>query len=64
MDLVLAKEIKMEGLYLDYLCIANTWFGKTSREKITFGSGCSESGIDVFIIGKVDRNLFKYIKVI
>ena len=45
------------------LCIANTWYRKADRKKITYGSGCNKSEIDFCIMGKVDRKFLKNIKV-
>ena len=42
----------------EHLYIANTWFRKADKKKITHGSGCNESEIDISVIGKVDRKLF------
>ena len=47
-----------------HLCIANIWFRKTDKKKITYGLGCNKSEIDFFIMGKVDRKFLKNVKVI
>ena len=46
-----------------HLCIAITWFRKADK-KITYGSECTKSEIEFFAIGKIDRKLFFYVKVI
>ena len=47
-----------------HLCIANIWFRKVDKKKITYGSGCNESKIDLCMMGKVDRKFLKNLKVI
>ena len=47
-----------------HLFIANTWLRKADKKKITYGSGCNESKINFFIIGKVDSKFSKNVKVI
>ena len=47
-----------------HLCIANTCSRFADKKKITYGSGCNESEIDICIIGKVDRWFLKNVKVI
>ena len=44
-------------------CIVSTWLRMTDKKKITYGSECSESEIDICIMAKVDR-IFFYVKVI
>ena len=34
------------------LCVANTWFKKTDKRKITFKSGNNESAIDFSLVSK------------
>ena len=40
-----------------HLCIANTWFRKADKKKITYGSGCNKNEIDMCTMGKVDQKL-------
>ena len=54
----------LEFCYAKHLCIANTWFRKADKKKTMYGSGCNESEIDFFVIGKVDHKCLKNIKVI
>ena len=35
-----------------YLCIANTWCRMADKNKMTYGSRCGESEIDLCIMGK------------
>ena len=44
--------------------IANTWLRKADKNKIAYGSGCNDSEIDFCIVGNVDRNFFKHVKLI
>ena len=46
------------------LCVANTWFKKTDKRKITFNSGNNESKIDFILISKENRKFVKGVKVI
>ena len=48
----------------NHLCIANAWFRKADKKKITYRSGCSKGKIDFRMIGKVDRTFLKNVKVI
>ena len=45
-------------------CIANTWSRKADKKKICYGSRCNKSEIDFCIVRKVDRQIFKNVKVI
>ena len=47
-----------------HLCIANTWLRKADKKKITYGSGCNESEIEFYVMGKVDRKFLKNFQVI
>ena len=46
------------------LCVANTWFKKTDKRKITFKSGNNESEIDFISVSKENRKILKDVKVI
>ena len=46
------------------LCVANTWFKKTDKRKITFKSGNNESEIDFILVSKENRKFLKDVKVI
>ena len=46
------------------LCVANTWFKKTDKRKITFKSGNNESEIDFILVSKENRKFVKDVKVI
>ena len=43
------------------LCVANMWFKKTNKRKITFKSGNNESEIDFILVSK-NRKFLKDIK--
>ena len=42
-----------------HLYIANAWLIKADKKKITYGSECYKSEIDLCIMGKVDRKFLK-----
>ena len=46
------------------LCIANTWYKKPDKRKITFRSGKNESEIDFILVGKTNRKYLRDVKVI
>ena len=46
------------------LCVANTWFKKTDKRKITFKSGNNKSEIDFILVSKENRKHLKDVKVI
>ena len=46
------------------LCVANTWFKKTNKRKITFKSGNNESEIDFILVSEENRKFVKDVKVI
>ena len=61
-DLALAEKNQEGRMLLQFcdakhICIAETWFRKADKRKITFGPGCNKREIDFCIIGKVDRML-------
>ena len=41
------------------LCVANTWFKKTDKRKITFKSGNNESEIDFILVSKKKQKIFE-----
>ena len=45
----------------EHICIADTWFRKADKKKITNGSGCNKSKIDFCVMGKVDRKFSKIV---
>ena len=59
-ELALVKVGRMLLEFCDakHLCMAKTWFIKADKKKITNGSGCNKSEIDLCIMGKVDHKLF------
>ena len=46
------------------LCVANMWFKKTDKRKITFKSGNNDSEIDFVLVSKEYRKFLKDVKVI
>ena len=46
------------------LCVANTWFKKTHKRKITFKSGNNESEIDFILVSKENKKFLKNVKAI
>jgi len=46
------------------LCVANTWFKKTDKRKITFKSGMYESEIDFVLVSNKDRKYLRDVKAI
>ena len=46
------------------LCVANTWFKKTDKRKITTKSGNNDSEIDSILVSKENRKILKDVKVI
>ncbi|XP_077862555.1 uncharacterized protein LOC144344497 [Saccoglossus kowalevskii] len=45
------------------LCVANTWFKKEDKRKVTFSSGGNETEIDFVLVDKEKRKFLKDIKV-
>lgn len=45
------------------LCVANTWFRKEDKRKVTFSSGGNETEIDFVLVDKEKRKFLKDIKV-
>ena len=50
------RRVPLELYDEKHLCIAITWLRKADK-KITYGSGCNKSEIDLCIIGKVDHKV-------
>ena len=48
----------------NHICIANTLLRKAVNEKMTYGSGCNKSDIDLSIMGKVGDQSYKNVKFI
>ena len=46
------------------LCVANTWFNKTDKRKITFSAGGCETEIDFVLVGEKYRKYIRDVKVI
>ena len=46
------------------LCVANTWFRKGKKRKVTYSAGGNESEIDFVLMGKGNRKYLRDVKVI
>ena len=46
------------------LCVANTWFKKEEKRKVTFSAGGNETEIDFVLVGKASRKYLRDVKVI
>ena len=46
------------------LCVANRWFRKGEKRKVTYSAGENESEIDFVLVGKGNRKYLRYVKVI
>ena len=46
------------------VCVANTWFRKTERRKVTFSTGGNETEIDFVLVGKDSRKYLRDVKTI
>ena len=46
------------------LCVANTWFKKKEKRKLTNSSGDNETEIDFALVGKESRKFLKDVKII
>ena len=44
------------------LCVANTWFKKKDKKKVTFCSGGNETEIDFVLVGKRNRKYLRDVK--
>ena len=60
----------MEGMILlefcdeKELCVANTWFRKGEKRKVTYSAGENETEIDFVLVGKEHRKYLRDVKVI
>ena len=45
------------------LCVANTWFKKTNKRKITYSAGGFGTGIDFVLVGEKYRRYIRDVKV-
>ena len=63
-------ERKVEGKMLlefcdeNELCVANTWFRKGEKRKVTYSAGENEAEIDFVLVGKGNRKYLRDVKVI
>ena len=58
--MVLGKEMQISGVCDEReLCVANTWFKKTDKRKITYSAGGCGTEIDFVLVGGKYR---KYIR--
>lgn len=63
-------ERNMEGrMLLEFcdekeLCVANTWFQKGEKRKVTYSAGGNETEIDFVLVGQGERKLLRDVKVI
>ena len=46
------------------LCVANRWFRKGEKRKVTYSARENESEIDFVLVGKGNREHLRYVKVI
>ena len=46
------------------LCVANTWFRKGEKRKVTYSAGENETEIDFVLVGKGNRKYLRDVKVI
>ena len=51
------RERNMEGKMLEFcdgkeLCVANTWFSRGEKRKVTYSAGGNESEIDSVLVGR------------
>ncbi|KAK2552354.1 hypothetical protein P5673_026427 [Acropora cervicornis] len=54
----------MEGKVLLELCVANTWFRKGEKRKVTYRTGGNELEIDFLLVGEGNRKYLRDVKVI
>ena len=59
----------MEGKMLEFcdekeLCVANTWFRKGEKRKVTYSAGRNGTEIDFVLVGKENRKYLRDVKVI
>ena len=46
------------------LCVANTWFRKGEKRKVTYSTGGNGTEIDFVLVGKENRKYLRDVKVI
>ena len=46
------------------LCVANTWYKKKDKRKVTYSSGGNDTEIDFVLVGKEKRKCLRDVKVI
>ena len=46
------------------LCVANTWFKKKDKRKVTYSLGGNDTKIDFVLVGKEKRKYLRDVKVI
>ena len=46
------------------LCVANTWFRKGEKRKVTYSAGKNKTEIDILLVGKGNRKYLRDVKVI
>ena len=66
--MVLGKEMQKEedcwSFVMRELCVANTWFEKTDKRKITYSAGGCGTEIDFVLVGEKYRKYIRDVKVI
>ena len=67
--MVLGKEVQNGRRLLKFcdereLCVANTWFYKTDKRKVTYSDGGCETEIDYVLWGAKYRKYVRHVKVI
>ena len=56
-------------MFLDFcdqkeLCVANTWYKKKDKRKVTYNSGGNDTEIDFVLVGEEKRKYLRDVKVI
>ena len=56
-------------MFLDFcdqkeLCVANTWYKKRDKKKVTYSLGGNDTEIDFVLVGKEKRKYIRDVKVI
>ena len=46
------------------LCVANMWYKKKNKRKVTYSSGGNDTEIDFVLVGKEKRKYLRDVKVI
>ena len=62
-------ERNMDGKMLEFcdekeLCVANTWFSRGEKRKVTYSAGGNESEIDFVLVEKGNRKYLRDVKII